>query len=189
MSRRAQTPGGLNDARQRFVLEYLKDLNAAAAYKRTYHKCRSDNAARVQVSRLLASPKIQAALAAKQAQRVEKADLSAARVLEELRRLAFIDPKELFDESGNLLPIHEMSPEARACIAGFEVARSNLDKTDGKRSEEWLHKIKQYDKTKALEMLAKHFKLLTDVVEIQTSAQALKLLDEGRARNAKRKKP
>jgi len=33
-----------------------------------------------------------------------------------------------------------MTPEARSAIVGIEVARANLDGTDGKKSDEWLHK-------------------------------------------------
>ena len=39
------------------------------------------------------------------------------RKLEELRRIAFSDPAGCFDAAGNLLPLAEMRPEARAAVA------------------------------------------------------------------------
>ena len=111
-------------------------------------------------------PKIKRAIAAGAKKQLNKADLSAARVLEELRRIAFLDVADFFDADSHLLDIHQMSKEARACIAGLEVARANLDRTDGKRDEEWLHKIKIVQKTDALEMLAKYFKLLVEQVHV-----------------------
>ena len=44
--------------------------------------------------------------------------MCAARVLEELRRIAFFDPGELFDEQENLKPIWRLKAEARSVIAG-----------------------------------------------------------------------
>jgi len=51
-----------------------------------------------------------------------------------------------------------------------------------------VHKIKFWDKPRALEMLAKHFRLLGEQTDTVAVEELLKRLDEGRARNAKRKK-
>lgn len=90
-------------------------------------------------------------------------DLSAERVLEEIRRLAFADVRGLFDEHGQLRPLHELTPEQSAAIASLEVIKRNLTAGDGE--VDTIHKLKVWDKTKALEMLAKHFALLTEKVD------------------------
>jgi hypothetical protein len=82
--------------------------------------------------------------------RFQKAELSAERVLEELRRIAFLDPREFYfppghKRAGQLKSVHEMSAEVSACISTQKIARANLDKTDGKRNEEWLHELKHWD--------------------------------------------
>lgn len=146
----------------RFVAEYLIDLNASEAAVRAGY---SRKTARSIASELLTKPDIAAAVVEKQAKQLAKADLTAERVLEELRRLAFFDVAEFFDDSGNLKPVSDIPKEARAAIAGIEVARANLDPKDGKKSEEWLHKIKLAPKQASLEMLAKHFGLLIERVE------------------------
>jgi Terminase small subunit len=52
-----------------------------------------------------------------------KTDLTAVRVLEEMRRLAFADVRTLFDEHGNLKAIHTLTDEEAACIASIKVVR------------------------------------------------------------------
>ncbi|HYN06769.1 MAG TPA: hypothetical protein VES67_05230 [Vicinamibacterales bacterium] len=70
----------------------------------------------------------------------------------------------------------------------MKVARANLDRTDGKRSKEWLHEIKLPKKSATLELLMKHFRLLVDIVEIDTTEARLAKLDAARAKNAARKR-
>jgi len=144
----------------RFAAEYLIDLNATQAYKRAKGEDVKDNTAATMGSLLLRNAKVQALVQAGARRQQATAELSAVRVLEELRRLAFFDVADFFDNMGRLKALKDIAPAARAVIAGIEVARANLDRTDGKRSSEWLHKIKLSPKVNALEMLAKHFKLL-----------------------------
>ena len=94
---------------------------------------------------------------------IQAAELSGARVLEELRRLAFADLRDLYDEDGNLKPLHTLTAEQAACIAGLEVVKKNLTAGDGE--VDTVIKIKVWDKPRTLEMLAKHFALLTERVE------------------------
>lgn len=93
--------------------------------------------------------------------------LSAERTLEELRRIAFSDPAGCFDAHGNLLPIAEMRPEARAAVASVTVVRRNLASGDGCVDE--VHQVRFWDKLRALEALAKHFGLLVERVEVSGS--------------------
>lgn len=104
-------------------------------------------------------------LAKEAAQRayVKSEALTAQRVLEELRRLAFSDVGTLFDENGKLRPMHTMTREERAAIAGLEVIVKNAEAGDG--HTDTVHKVKVWDKVRALEQLAKHFGLLTEKVE------------------------
>jgi phage terminase small subunit len=155
---------------QLFVAEYQKDLNATAAAIRAGY---SKNSAESCGSRLLARPEVKAAVAVKIEKRLTKADITADRTILEIARIAYLDPAEFFypaehEQAGKLRPITDLEEDVRRCIHSIEWAQANLDKTDGKKSAEWLHKHKFYDKVKALELLAKHFALLKDVVEVQT---------------------
>jgi phage terminase small subunit len=82
-----------------------------------------------------------------------------------------LNVKTLFDERGNLKPITELTLEQAASIASVEVVKKNLAAGDGQMDT--VLKIRLWDKPRALEMLAKHFALLTDVVKVEADAGAL----------------
>jgi len=145
---------------ERFTEEYLKDFNGKRAAIRTGY---SPHSAEVQASRLLSKAKIQAVVEQKKAQQCTHLGLTRERVLNEIRRLAFSDPGELFNETGELADIRTLSADVRATIASVKVLKTNLVSGDGVR--ERLHEVKQWDKTKALEMAAKHLGMLDETVK------------------------
>jgi phage terminase small subunit len=150
----------LSDKHKRFVAEYLKDLDMGEAAIRAGY---SPKTARTQASRLLTNVEIRRAVDEGQAKRLEKAELSAVRILEELRRLALSDVGACFDESGNLKRITDLTPEQRASISSVEVIIKNAQAGDG--IMDTIHKLRFWDKPKALDILAKHFGLLIEKVE------------------------
>jgi phage terminase small subunit len=91
-------------------------------------------------------------------------DLTADRILEEMRRLALVDQRGFFDDHGNLKPIQDLTAEQGACLASVEVIQRNITAGDGQ--VDTLHKIKTWDKVRALEMLGKHFALLTEKINV-----------------------
>ena len=147
---------------QRFVAEYLIDLNATQAAIRCGYSAKT---ARQQASELLTKPDIEAAVSAGKAKQLQHTDLTAARVLEELRRIGFANRKALFDATGNLKPITELTDEEAAQIKSFEVIIKNAQAGDGHTDR--VHKIQTEDKPKSLEMLAKLFGLLKETVDVQ----------------------
>lgn len=163
----------------RFIAEYLIDLNATqAAIRAGYSKKTASRAA----SDLLSNPTISARVATLKSAQLETADLSATRVLEELRRLALVDIRGFYDVNGNLKPMHKLTAEQGAALAGVETMKRNVEAGDGVMDT--VHKIKLWDKTRALEMLAKHFALLTDVIKIEDEAGLVAKLMAGRTRAA-----
>jgi phage terminase small subunit len=62
--------------------------------------------------------------------------------------------------AGDFKPIHELSDDEAAAIAGFEVLIKNAKAGDGITDQ--IHKLKFWDKNKALEILAKHFGMLVE---------------------------
>lgn len=170
----------LNAKQQRFIAEYLIDLNATEAAiragysKKTAYSIGQEN---------LTKPEIASAVATAKAEQLNSAGLTASRVLEELRRLAFQDPRNLWDAQGNLKPLHELTDAQAAAVAGVEVIIKNAEAGDGKTDR--VHKIKMWDKPKALEMLAKHFSLLTDVLHVSGDADVIAKLQAARKRVGK----
>lgn len=96
-------------------------------------------------------------------QRFAKANISAERVLTELSRIAFSDPRDLFDpDTGQVLGIHHISDDAAATVSRMEVEIFSTGQGENKE----LHvvkKIRQHDKMAALSLLARHFKIVGDV--------------------------
>lgn len=147
----------LTPKQQRFIEEYLVDLNGTQAAIRAGYSRKTAN---VQASDLLTKPNIMAAVQAAQRERSHRAGITADRVLEEVRRLALSDVRSLFDEAGNLRPLHGLTDEQAAAIGGLEVVIKNAKAGDG--HTDTIHKIKVWDKPKSLEMLMKHLGLFDE---------------------------
>src|SRR5438874_1730402 len=115
------------------VIEYL-ELHAQAADRETRMKelralllpaLREGETAPATASRLVNKSEVRARISELSVKFCEVATLSAARVLEEIKTLALVDMRGFFDEAGNLKPVHLLTPEQGACLAGFEVIKKN----------------------------------------------------------------
>lgn len=146
----------LTPKQQRFVQEYIIDLNATKAAIRAGYSAKT---ADQQGPRLLGHPEIAKGIAAAQKKIADKAGITAERVLQELGRLAFADPRQLFDADGKLLRPSELSDDAAAALASIEV----VTRKAGEGEVEYVAKTRGWDKNAALLTLAKHLKLLTDL--------------------------
>lgn len=82
-------------------------------------------------------------------------ELTAERVMLESARLAFFDPRALFDEQGNPLPVTELDDHTAAAIAGLEVLEQYEGSGDERHLVGHLKKYKIADKNAALERAAK----------------------------------
>jgi len=141
--------GELTPKQANFVEEYLIDLNATAAAKRAGY---SEKTAESIGHENLRKPKIAEKIHARRKELQESLQITQERILEEEARLAFVDVAFLFDEDGELLPIHKIPEDARRAIAGVEV--TDLEKTKGLR-----FKYKLLDKGQALGRISKHLGL------------------------------
>jgi phage terminase small subunit len=90
-------------------------------------------------------------------ERSKRVEITADNVLREIARLGFSDPRKLFDENGNLKPIHELDDDIAAAVAGIDV----VVRGDGENALQ-VRKIKFWDKNNALEKLGKHLRLWTE---------------------------
>lgn len=116
---------GLAGRMAAFVTEYTKDFNGKQAAIRAGYSAKG---AEVTASKLLRHPKVAAALAPKQQQQVaeraeaiNRMELSVERTRLEVARLAYFDPRKLYDDDGNLKKITELDDDSAAAIAGMDV--------------------------------------------------------------------
>lgn len=139
----------LTDKQKRFVTEYLVDLNATQAAIRAGY---SEKTACEQGARLLANVKVQAAVQKGKAERAKRTEITQDRVLLEYARIAFFDPRKLFDDEGNPKHITELDDETAAALAGLDVEK----RVDDNGVETYTKKYKIADKLRALEMTGRH---------------------------------
>jgi phage terminase small subunit len=116
--------------------------------------------------------------------RFARAEITAERVMTELARIAFADPRDLYDDKGDLLPVHLLSDDAAAVLAEIKVELKLTGRGDQASVVE-LKNIKIADKMAALSLLAKHFKLVgEDSDGVNALANALSArLNEARKRD------
>ncbi|EIM39504.1 bacteriophage terminase small subunit [Acinetobacter sp. HA] len=136
----------LTPKQQRFVEEYLIDLNATQAAIRAGY---SERTANEQGSRLLANVSVSGAIAEAQAKREERTQIDADYVLKRLVEIDQMDVLDIMDDNGNVKPIKDWPKIWRQYISNIETI--SLEDEAG-----WLKKIKWPDKVKNLELLGKH---------------------------------
>jgi len=103
-------------------------------------------------------------------QRFSKVSITAERTMKELARIAYADIRDLYDDNGDLLPVHMLPDDVAATVARIEVEVSakEVDSTDEDgeptrtRTMVVTKKIRQSDKMAALALLARHFKIVGD---------------------------
>ena len=141
---------GLNAKQKRFIDEYLVDSNATeAAIRAGYAK----KTARQQGSRLLSHVDIQAEIKKRREGVSRLADVQLADVVLQLSRMALFDPRKMYDEGGNPLPIQELPDEAAMVIQGFKV-RKEFSAGDGEPAT--ILEYKMADRNSAADKLMKH---------------------------------
>ncbi len=124
----------LSPLQQRFVAEYLIDLNGAQAAIRAGY---SANCANVQASQLLARPNIQAAVSAARQEQQIRLQVSADTVLRKLALIATADPRELVDvKVGCCRHCHSEGHKRQRTVAEYNKDRE-AHRVKGKPDEEW----------------------------------------------------
>ena len=110
-------------------------------------------------------------VAAQIEQNIDISGITRERLIREMARLAFSDPRKMFRPDGTMVPIHELDDDTAATIAGFEVKTVEgvgENPADADDEEEFearrgktelrvmsIRRVKAWDKTKAGELLAK----------------------------------
>lgn len=133
---------GLTDKQDQFCKEYLIDLNATQAAIRAGY---SQNAAKEQASRLLTKANVQERISSLKAQRDQRTNVTMDRVINELAKIAFVNPKDLYDYKGTLNSVSDLDDNDAAAIS--EITHNTTAKET---------KYKLHSKTTALDMLMKH---------------------------------
>ncbi|WP_339437046.1 terminase small subunit [Pseudomonas sp. EL_65y_Pfl1_R32] len=186
----------LTAKQQRFVDEYLKDLNATQAAIRAGY---SKNTADQQASRLLTNVKVRGYLAERQDDRSKRTEITQDMVLRELAKIGFSDIRKVVrwgetqvrmvdgeeGEAEDMVPYHglalidstEVDDATAAAIAEVSQGRDGL-------------KVKLHDKKGALVDIGRHLGMFTAPghaeldaelkrLEVEKRRAELKLIEKG----------
>lgn len=156
----------LTERQKKFCKEYVIDLNATrAAISAGY----SEKGAGEQGYKLLGKTQIQKEIAKIgrpiKEELESRFNITKERVLEEIARNAFLDPRRLYDNNGNIRPITDLDEDVARAISGVEVQSDQMGAVT--------KKIKVNDKSKNLEMLAKYLRLFTEKIEVTKGVQVI----------------
>ena len=140
----------LTDQQNRFVEEYLYDLNGTQAAIRAGY---SPNSAESQANRLLRNAKVSAAVSKAKAAQSRRTGINNDRVIRELAKIAFANAGDIINMEtacvwGNA------AADDKAAIASVKV-KSSVSPT----SQTVEREVKLHDKIKALDLLGKHLGL------------------------------
>ena len=153
----------LTEKQKRFCDEYLIDLNATQAAIRAGYSAKT---AQAQSARLLSFVIIQSYLQEAIAKREARTAITQDKVLREYARLAFFDPRNLFDAHGNPLDITMLDDDTAACVAGLEVLEEFEGYGEQRELIGYVKKYKIANKLGALDSVARHLGMFTDRLQI-----------------------
>jgi phage terminase small subunit len=108
----------INIKLQKFVKAYLETNNGTKAAIAAGYSVKTAGAA---ASRLLKNVKVKEMMAAPIAKAAAETEVTVARLVKELSRIAFLDIRKLFDSNGHLLPLDQLDDDTAAALAGVDI--------------------------------------------------------------------
>ncbi len=118
---------------------------------------------------------------------LDVAQVTGDMIVLEAARIAFSDIRQVFDEDGNLKPIHQLSDDAAAAIEGIEIDTKNETEIDEDGNKKFVTirtaKIKRAPKLAALRLLMEYKRMIgpTEQDARNMFAGMAALMDERRA--------
>ena len=149
----------LTEKQQRFVDEYLIDLNATQAAIRAGYSVKTANE---QGAQNLAKLSIQQAIAEQMADRSRRTGVNQDRIVLELARIAFAKITDIVDSEGKIKST--ASDDDLACIESVKYKGSESETSSSVERE-----VKLSSKLKALELLGKHLGMWNDKLDVNVS--------------------
>ena len=146
----------LTEKQQRFVDEYLIDLNATQAAIRAGYSVKTANE---QGAQNLAKVSIQQAIAEQMADRSRRTGVNQDRIVLELARIAFAKITDIVDSEGKIKST--ATDDDLACIESVKYKGSESETSSSVERE-----VKISSKLKALELLGKHLGMWNNKLDV-----------------------
>lgn len=141
---------GITVKQRIFIQEYLIDGNGARAAKEAGYKHPVVMAARLMNPKHF--PFVAAEVERLMEERNAKCKVKHEQVIEELARVAFVNPKRLLDADGNVIQLKDLPEEVAAAISEMNMRVIETEDESGKRVEVKTT-VKFHDKLNALRQL------------------------------------
>lgn len=156
---------GLTRKQQRFVREYIIDLNSAQAAIRAGYSAR--NADKIGPG-LLGKSRVSSAITEAMQAREARQSITSDRTLQELAIIAFSDITHYrLDDRYNVALAPDAPPTAMRAVSSVKHTVRTFTNRDGDEVEtQHTIEYRLWDKNTALTNLGKHFKLFTDRFEL-----------------------
>ena len=142
---------GLTTYQQAFVDEYMIDLNQSQAILRAGFTGKPTSA-KTAATRMMSNVHVKVEVARRLAERADRTQITADRVLLELAAIAFFDVRKVFDEKNQLKKIVELDEQTARAISSIETEANNVGHTVFSTTK----KIKMNDKLRALQLVGNH---------------------------------
>ena len=164
----------LTPLQHKFVNNLLIGMDQKNAYIKAGYKARG-NSAESKASRLVRNGKVKAVYNKLQAKAEKKAVVTRSKILEEYAKVAFLDPRQFFDEHGNLIPIHKLDKNISAALGRMDVFQRKTKSGEIITTK----KIKFLDKKGALDSLDRHLGMFNDKVNVGLEAEMISAILTG----------
>lgn len=169
----------LNEKQERFIEEYMIDLNATQAAIRAGYSPKSAN---INGPRLLSNASVRARVDQRLAETSKRTGINADRVVRELARIALGDLTDIVDVAEGEIK-DGVTRDDRAAISSVRVKRTTRTDKDGAEEVTIDREIKLCNKIDALELLGKHLGMFTQKLSVETRditlEEYLRQLDAG----------
>lgn len=161
----------LNIRQEKFVQEYMKDLNATQAAARAgYSKKRANETA----ARLLTYPQVQAEITRLKKKMADKNEGLAQAVIDELKKVGFSNVQDFIGGDNSVVDLSELEKDKVAAVSSVKKVTTTFGGEDGGIKESVEFKL--WDKVSALEKLGRHLGLFEEDNR-QKAAQIITVTD------------
>lgn len=159
----------LTPKQERFVAEYLIDLNASAAARRAGYRGDANTVG----PRLLADVGVRSHIEKAKAKRQERTEITQDAVLLQLSRLMSFDIRSLYNADGGMKAPHELDDAAATVLVGVDVSEEFEGQGDERRQIGFTKKAKIPDRVAALALAMRHLGMLNDKLDLTATVNGL----------------
>lgn len=155
----------LDDPRHEvFCREYAIHSNGSKAYLKAFPHVKP-SACGPNAYKLLNTTHIDNRIKQITAERLDKLEVTHEKILREVAKMAFLDPREFYNGDGSIKLVVDMDPDAASALEGVKTRVVDTENSDGVTRTVTVTEIKHNNKRGALELLMRYKEMIVDRVD------------------------